>query len=159
MSEQLVNTGILWWNPPIEEETSPTVNLLPQYYLVSPPPSLVNETPGVVVSDYFIQSSTSGTPIELSFPNRTDSIPSPPLTLSDRDMTSNEVFDNQPNRRSRQRPSPDDEARIARRRERNRLAARRFRDRSRNYYNQLEQRVLELEAEVTRLKDLLDCKR
>src|ERR1051325_2063596 len=128
------NSELLWWNPPIEEETSPAVNLLlPQYYLVSSPSSLVNETeiPGVVVTDYFIQSSPFlGSVPGLDTSNRTNRVPSPPTsTLSDSNTVSNEVSDNQPNRRRRRRSLLDEEARVARRRERNRLAARRSRNR------------------------------
>jgi hypothetical protein len=154
MSEQ-INSEILWWNPPIEEDISQNL-LLPQYYLVSSPSSLVNEMPGVV-TDYFIQSSTPflGTIPEFDAPNSENDTSSP--TLSDGNMTSNGMTDNQPGRRRARRRSLLDEAtRVARRRERNRLAARRSRDRSRNYYNQLEQRVVELEAEVVRLRGLLE---
>jgi len=161
MSDQLANSEILWWNSPVEEETPSAVNLLlPQYYLVSSP-SHVSEVPGVFVTDYFIPSSTpflGTTSTELSIPNGTSHISSPP-TLSDGNTTSSGVSNDQSGRRSRRRSSLDDEARIARRRERNRLAARRSRNKSRNYYNQLEQRVVELEDEITRLGGLLGHER
>jgi hypothetical protein len=159
MSDQFINSEILWWNLPVDEETSPAVNLfLPQYYLVSSS-SLVNEMPGPIVSDYLVQSSTPSlgtTSTELGIPNSAS--PSPP-TLSSGSTTSNEASNNQSGRRSRRRSSLDEEARIARRRERNRLAARRSRNKSRNYYNQLEQRVVELEDEITRLRSLLGYER
>jgi hypothetical protein len=153
MSEQIIDSEILWWNPPIEEDTSSTVNLLlPQYYLVSSPSSLVNEMPGVV-TNYFTMPFLETIP-EFDTPDRENGIPSP--TSSDGNMTSSGISDNQPSRRrTRRRSLLDEETRIARRRERNRLAARRSRNRSRNYYNQLEQRVVELEAEIVRLRGLL----
>ncbi|GET01477.1 hypothetical protein GLOIN_2v1612868 [Rhizophagus clarus] len=158
MSDQFINSEMLWWNLPVEEETSPVVNLyLPQYYLVSSP-SFVNEMPGTFVTDYLVQSPTSflgTTSTELDIPSASSS----PPTLSNDSSTSNRTSNNQSGRRSRRRSSLDEEARIARRRERNRLAARRSRNRSRNYYNQLEQRVMELEDEITRLRSLLGHER
>lgn len=159
MSDQFINSEMLWWNLPVEEETSPTVNLfLPQYYLISSP-QIVNEMPGAIVTDCLEQSfapflGTAST--ELDIPNSAS--PSPPA-LSNGSTTSNETSNNQSGRRSRRRSSLDEAARIARRRERNRLAARRSRNRSRNYYNQLEQRVVELEDEITRLRSLLGHER
>ncbi|RIA92195.1 hypothetical protein C1645_765635, partial [Glomus cerebriforme] len=150
MSEQFISSEMLWWDPPIEEESFPAANLLlPQYYLVSPTSSIVNEMPGAV-TDFFIQSSTPL--LETNF--NEFGIPSPPSTLNE----SNTISSNNQSsrRRSRRRSSLEEEARITRRRERNRLAARRSRIRSRNYYNQLEQRVVELEAEITMLRGLLD---
>lgn len=152
MSDQIINSEILWWNPLVEEESSPAVNLLlPQYYLVSSP-SLVNEMPGIV-TDYFLQSPTS---FLAEFDTPSENFTTSP-TLSDGTSTSNEMSDNQPGRRrARRRSFLDEAARVARRRERNRLAARRSRIRSRDYYNQLEQRVVELEAEIVRLRGLLE---
>ncbi|CAB4413437.1 unnamed protein product [Rhizophagus irregularis] len=155
MSDQFINSEMLWWNLLVEEETSPAVNLfLPQYYLVSSSP-LVNEMPG----DYLEQSFTpfpGTTSTELDIPNSAS--PSPPAS-SNGSTTSTETSNSQSGRRSRRRSSLDEAARIARRRERNRLAARRSRNRSRNYYNQLEQRVVELEDEITRLRSLLGHER
>ncbi|CAI2173885.1 17899_t:CDS:1 [Funneliformis geosporum] len=181
MSEQIIDPDMFLWNSFTEEEPSTTVNfLIPQCYFVPSPPTTVPgvlyqnfevaESPRVVFTDYLVQippflEANSLEPIE-SGPEESTSLVSgetnciitPALNYSN--TTTDEVPNNNRStrgrgRRNSQRTFMDEEARVARRRERNRLAARRSRTRFRAYYNQLERHVDELETEVTRLRALL----